>query len=541
MSAHRPPPPTLRRRRAGLALLPLVALACASLPAPRPGPAPPPLVAVPPGPPTHLERLAAELGQGQPPGHSGFGLLEDGESALQARLQLIDLADRTLDLQTYIWELDRTGRLVLAHVLAAADRGVAVRILLDDTALQTHEAEWGALDLHPHVEVRAFNPFLWGRGPSIGQALEFLLDFERLNRRMHNKALIADEAFAVVGGRNFADAYFARAESANFRDLDLVAAGPAAGDASRAFAIFWESRWASPLPPLRFRPARPTDLDRLRERLGTAALHADGRPPAATSPPGETARELARTAHELLWAHGRVLVDDPRKIGSGPREGNPASELLELLRHARGEILAEVAYLVPPTGGIEVLDELSRRGVRLRILTNSLATNDVVAAHAGYANSRPALVDAGVELYELRPDADRGTRHTMVTWPGSHASLHSKTLVLDGETIFVGSLNRDGRSIFYNTEIGILVESPELARRVIAFLDRGCLPESAWRVARRESVDPAVRGTPAGKRLVWIERRSDGSRKLRHHEPRAGLWRRIQAFLYSHLPIERHL
>ncbi len=488
---------------------------------------------------TALDRAAAAAGFGVAGGGSGLLLIESGEEAMLARLALLNLAGRSLDLQTYIFDLDASGRAILGRLLAAADRGVAVRLLLDDTALQDHEAEWLAVDGHPNLDVRSFNPFR-RRDPSyLEQLLEYLGDFSRLNHRMHNKVLVADSAWTLVGGRNVADDYFDVSPTANFRDLDLLAAGPVAAEAAADFDRYRNSGWAVPVAELGGRAGAAGALERLRERLARAAGRRRDFPhPLDLAPAGGPLAALT-APRPLVRAPARLIADDPAKIaGAEPR---PGPFLFELLSGAREVVEIESAYLILTDAGAKVLGDLVARGVRVCVLTNSLATNDVIAAHAGYLATRRALLEAGVELYELRPEGRPGPERATLLAIDSRASLHSKAVVVDRERLFVGSMNLDPRSIEINTEIGVFVESRELAGRVADVLAAGRTPANSWRVRLRRDVEPATATSPAGVRPVWIEERPGRNPKIRRVEPRAGLWRRFKSALLSLLPVERQL
>lgn len=486
---------------------------------------------------TELDRELVRAGFGAADGLSGFHLLDHGDEALIARLALADRAGRSLDLQTYIYDFDAAGLLVLGRLLAAGDRGVRVRLLLDDTTVHSHEAEWLAVDAHPAIEVRAFNPFRVRQPSYVEQLIDYLTDFGRLNHRMHNKLMVGDGGFAIVGGRNVAADYFLLDEVSNFRDLDLLAAGPVATETSAAFDLYWNSGWAVPLRHLASAAREAAALERLRARIGRSVARG-----------GDLTRAAARQADlaaslggsELVPARGEVLVDRPEKLDLAPRVPPPALRLLELVRGAEREVELEVSYLILPREGIEIVRELVARGVAVRVLTNSLATNDVVAAHAGYVPTRRALLEAGVELWELRPDGPAGGPARRFAPPsGSGASLHSKTILIDGRVVYIGSMNLDPRSVVINTEIGLVVESPELGARVAAFLAEGRRPGIAWRVRLRGDVDPRAPANLA-RQLVWIEESPAGTR-LRRSEPRAGPWRKLKSKLLGLLPISGQL
>jgi putative cardiolipin synthase len=527
-----------RCRRLGLAAALAFAAGCATF-HPYRGP----IDLAPPRPAraeTALDRAAAAAGFAGAGEESGFLLLESGADALLARLALVNLAGRSLDLQTYIFDLDDSGRIVLSRLLAAADRGVAVRLLLDDTAVQAHEKEWLAIDRHPNVDVRSFNPFRLRQPSYVEQLIEYLSNFSRLNHRMHNKVVVADSAWTLVGGRNVADDYFDISPTSNFRDLDLLAAGPIAVAASADFDRYWNSGWAVPVAELGDQAADATALVHLRERLArTLDRHRDLPHPIELAPAGGPLAALAGEPR-LVRAPARLIADDPAKIdGAEPR---PGPFLLELIGSARATVDVESAYLILTGPGVDGFAALVERGVPVRMLTNSLATNDVIAAHAGYVGTRQALLEAGVELHELRPEGRPGPARRTLLPTSSRASLHSKAVVVDRERLYVGSMNLDPRSIEINTEIGLFVESAELAGRVADVLAEGRDPANSWRVRLRREVEPGTTGRPSGSKPVWLEPRAGGGPpRVRHFEPRAGLWRRIKARLLALLPVDRQL
>ncbi|MCB1008015.1 MAG: phospholipase D family protein [Acidobacteria bacterium] len=468
--------------------------------------------------PTHLDRRLERATRELTAEESGVALLPDGVEALAIRLALVDLAGRSLDVQTYIWDLDATGRRALSHLVAAADRGLRVRLLLDDTSTFRDERAFVALDRHPNVHVRFFNPFFarTNRG-FLRRLFEFLADFRRLHRRMHVKSWIADGAFAVLGGRNVADAYYDARSDLNFRDLDLLLAGDAVREAAAGFDAHWNSRWAVPVPHVRGKGR--ARLGRLRARLREFASETEsGIDPVAPR------RALEATLGRLESAPVEIVADPPEKLESEAPSAI-ALRLIEETEPLTASLDVESAYLVLPPAGVEILAALVQRGVRVRLLTNSLATTDVVAAHAGYRAVRDQLLDAGVEIYELRP-APPGHPALPRARRRSRASLHSKAASFDRRRAYVGSLNLDARSIRWNTEIGVFVACPALAGELATRLEEGYSREWSWRVER----DPAGRSRRA---LVWL---GPGGKRL-DREPEASLWRRLSCSVLGMLPI----
>ena len=474
---------------------------------------------------------------------SGFLPLFAGHEALAARAALADAAQHTLDLQYYIVRPDATTQLLLARVVQAARRGVRVRLLVDDLDAMGRDPLFIALARIDGVEVRLFNPFATRGSPGFWHVVEGLARAAQLNRRMHNKLWIADNAMAVTGGRNLGDEYFDAGRELNFADLDLLAAGAVVARLSDSFDRYWNSPWAVPMQalalPAHAQSSAPAELE---QRL----LDADGvfrdSAYARRLRDSRFARALTRGELALVPAAAEVVDDAPEKIALDvddrtPRDGPssmpprpdarslfPAAIRTRLIR-ARQEVLLVSPYFVPGARGVEELTALVQRGVRVRVLTNSLASADrLPLVHAGYARYRDALARAGVELHEMRPDDvdAEGWRRPGRT---SGAHLHAKAIVIDREQALVGSMNLDPRSRVSNTEIGLWVDSPVLAQALARRFDEAVAPTRAWRVRW-------VEDTPGVPHLAWeAEDNGDGHRVL--HEPQAALWRRALSRLFS--------
>lgn len=458
------------------------------------------------------------------PGQSGFSLIQEGSRAFTARLAMADLAEKTLDAQYYIWDVDTTGRIMAQRLIQAADRGVRVRLLLDDH-YQTEALDAGiaALDAHPNIEVRFFNPVATRRWRTLGM----IADFGRINHRMHNKLFIMDNAVGIAGGRNIADIYFGVRPDQNFRDLDMVMAGPIVKDLSASFDQFWNSEWAVPVGAVVDKSATAQDFRALQARLNEHVAAA-GYPYPIEERIADLRARIVEIRDGFVWGSGRVLADNPARV-SGDDGGQVIRHaVLEQLAKAKQEVLIESPYFILLDPGLAQVRALTARGVKVRVLTNSAATNDVLPAQAGYANTRKALLAAGVELYELRPDSNMKREWSMVAGR-SRASLHAKALVIDGKTVFIGSFNLDPRSTAINTEIGVLIESPEVARQLTDFMDDGVTPGSAFRL----TLDP-------DGHLVW-NAESNGTKLRFDTEPQTTLWHRVLLDLVGLLPIDEQL
>lgn len=461
------------------------------------------------------------------PGKSGFRLLNNGVSALMTRAALADLAERAIDVQYYIFDADEVGSFLLDRLLAAADRGVRVRMILDDYLIGFDEPTLARINSHPNVELRIFNPYRdrarWSR------KLQMLFNLDRLGRRMHNKIYMVDGQIGVMGGRNVSNHYFEGEGESNFRDIDLLVSGPAAAEAGRIFDAFWNSPIVVPVAA--FGAADPAEgeatLAEIRQRGGESAG-----PRREYRDRGAEFRRRVLAGESMFWARGRAIGEPPVRQEAGVAK--PSSEVARAMAIARQEatreVVYEAAYFVPGDRGVEVLTEMAKRGLRVRVLTNSLAATDVVAVHAGYAPYRQALVAGGVELYEYRPDADRPAPSAghRVRIGRSESALHAKIAIYDRKLVWVGSANFDPRSRRLNTEAGLLIESPELAERLLAGIEPDFSPRHSWRLALEA-------GDGAAPRLVWHGER-DGHPLRLEHDPDAGLWRALGVGFYSLLP-----
>jgi cardiolipin synthase C len=460
----------------------------------------------------------------------GVALLPDAAAALALRADSARAARHTLDLQYYMWRGDMTGRLLAAEILAAADRGVVVRLLLDDVYALGRERVLGALDAHPNIAVRLFNGTRWRRFGRLGLLLEIAFGGWHLNRRMHNKNWIVDGRLAIVGGRNIGDEYFDQvAEGAiAFRDLDIAILGEAAAQATQVFNRYWQSTLARPAAEVTATAAMPGSLPALRRELAVArARHeATARLAPLLDPPAPP-QWLDLTAVEARWI--QVVADPPDKARRGLRArkraraaGGIAAEIADALRAARHEALLISPYFVPGRAGLALLRELRGRGLRVSVVTNSLAATDVVAVHGGYAKYRRALLEAGVTLFELKPTPTE-ERTSLLGSRG--ASLHTKAFAVDGVLAFVGSFNLDPRSAALNTEMGAFVRHRRVAGEVAAEHARLAEASRSWEVVWD------------GGRLGW----RDGDGPLLRREPMAGWWRWALAGLVRRLPVEEQL
>ena len=457
------------------------------------------------------------------PGQSGFRLLVSGPEAFAARGALAEAAQKTLDLQYYIVAHDSTATLLLDGALRAARRGVRVRLLVDDLNVGDRDSDLALLAAHANVEVRLFNPLAQRGGLGIGQVLELLGNSDRLNRRMHNKLWIADNAVAVMGGRNLGDAYFNAAPDSDFADLDVLAAGPVVREMSRSFDLYWNSESSVPIAAITGPPPPPADLQRASADMTERARRFRA---------SDYVQALRATAFgglirdgrvSLVVAPARILVDipaGPEAVATTATTTTTTSaifpELRQVVEQAQRDVLLVSPYLVPGARSVEVLCGVARRGVRVRILTNSLVSTDVPVVHAGYARYRPQMLACGVELFELRPNGLRAKPSRIGLSSG--ASLHTKAIAVDGGVVFIGSMNLDPRSKHLNSEVALRIDSGTLGRQLAALFDEATTPDQAFRVSLDE---PGNAKAP----LHWDGVEND--QPVRYaSEPLASLWRR---------------
>jgi cardiolipin synthase C len=451
---------------------------------------------------------------------SAFFLLDTVDTALSSRLALVDLAQRSLDLQYYAIHADASTEVILQRVREAARRGVRVRILIDDFNSVGEDAQVLRLAFEPNVEMRLFNPLPGSRNSMIGRVVTSLSDVGRMQKRMHNKLFLADNAWGITGGRNLGDRYFGGGDKQNFVDLDVLAAGRIVQDMSASFDHFWNDELAYPVQTL----LDPEDLESLRKPQAPASAASSPRPPAAALPvtvsptvlPSVTPTAAVQAdrpsmdlrAIPLTWAPATLLVDQPGKVGPGDDEVNAGETvidgLLNLMQQAQSDVLIISPYFVPGARMMAVYEQMRKRGVRIRVLTNSLASNDAPAAHAGYARYRNALLDMGVELYEMRSDpataaallGSSAQKEEHSGWWGSgpggskgngktRASLHSKAVIIDQRYSVIGSMNLDLRSQLKNSEVGLLIRSMALAQQATRQID-ATLASAAYRLERRD-------------------------------------------------------
>jgi putative cardiolipin synthase len=494
--------------------------ACARL---EPRPELPVEAAVPVGSASSLDQATAEV-EARHPGQSAFRLVSDGTEAFVARAQSARRAGRSIDVQTYIWHADLTGLFLAQQLLDAADRGVKVRLLLDDLDARAKNAGLAALAAHANIDVRMFNPFASRRG-GLSKAGEGLTSFGRINRRMHNKSWIADNRIAFVGGRNIGDEYYGASEEANFIDLDFAMIGPVVRDASASFDEYWNSPSAYPMELLDPDSVTAPELEKTRGELASRLADAQKGRYADALRGDDAVRRLVAGDWPMQWTHTwRFVSDDPGKVTMKKKDAartQVGAELLPMVQGTQSGLSVISPYFVPGDNVTAAFVGMVGSGKSVRILTNSLAANDVAAVHGGYSRYRKPLLEGGVQLWEVKPTADSMNSSL---FGSSGASLHTKAFAVDSRTLFVGSYNLDPRSTWLNCEQGVLVENEILAKQLEGIFATQTSGQRAWQV------------TLNGKKLQW----SDGTETF-DSDPDASAARHFQAWLARVLHLDAQL
>jgi len=457
---------------------------------------------------------------------TGFRLMPLGFYSLDARIQLARRARSSLDVQYYLIQNDRTGRLLMRNLRDAALRGVRVRLLVDDLYTSGGDPMFRGLAAFPNVEVRLFNPFCCARQRIVSKYLASLGDFRRLNHRMHNKLFVADGAVAVMGGRNIADEYFTRSTTSNFIDMDVFVVGAVVHRLSSIFDDYWNSPQAYPAADI----LGESD-DREEARRNFDHLVDDGEQMMSVAVPpfdilgyGPISGDLDAGRLRLVWGTAVAFADQPAKVmatsAEMARTMSVQMDIMDRVMASRRDVVISSPYFIPGATGVAEFAELRKRNVKVAILTNSLATNDVPLVHTGYARYRVALLRAGVDLYELSRSL---TQHNEgLALPGaSLGRLHAKAAVIDQTTVYIGSMNLDPRSESFNTELGILAECPELAKDVVRVIDLSTL-QSSYR----------LRFAPDGHDLQWLAE-DDRGETIFNEEPEVTPLMRLETMLLA--------
>ena len=466
---------------------------------------------------------------------NGVRVLDSGRDALNERVALVEAAEKSIDAQYYIWNGDATGRYLAGRIYAAAERGVRVRILLDDINVAGRDSNLAALANHPNIEIRIYNPFAARQG--ISRVFNFLGEFARLNRRMHNKSFVVDGTVAILGGRNIGDEYFDANPELNFRDRDVVAIGPVVASVGSMFDTFWNSNLSRDIGEFVDAGADSRDFaEKSAATVEAASASLQSLGFAFPAGQGGALSELQLSFAEMHWVPARLVYDPPPQpdtVGETAESQPSAVALSELARTAQEEIVFESAYLVLDDDTLAAIRKMRDSGVQIRGLTNSLASNDVTANHAAYAKKRRKILESGIDLYELRPDAQSCqllVANPSVCGPDDIFGLHAKTLVFDRKTVYVGSLNLNLRSRYLNSESGLIIESPELASAIAGAIELNMAPMNSWHVVLDSDDD-----------LLWVSETADGRRSESRSDPGTSWFRRRQAGFIALFPLEKYL
>ncbi len=466
------------------------------------------------------------------PGQNAFLMLRNGLDAFVARALLSQAAERSIDTQYYMLHGDHVGSLFVDQLWRAADRGVRVRLLLDDIDEGHRDHVISIFDSHPNIEVRIFNPF----GRNVGRTWQYITGFGKQTRRAHNKSFTVDNQVTILGGRNIGDEYFSRDPNLEFQDIDVVAYGPAAQQVSGSFDEYWNHELSYPISMLLEHPptkdeiatARKQFVKKIEEMSDSEYLH--------RLVDSELANNFRNKSIHYEWGKGTVYADPPDKLlkDTGDQAYQMIADIAPYMQAAEKELIIFSPYFVPGKAGVTFLKGIREKGVRVRILTNSLASNDVAIVHAGYSRYREDLLRAGVELHELNKITPKAERKAVKSGRigSSKSSLHAKSFVMDRKKIFVGSLNLDPRSVVQNTEIGVVFESTAISTKVAQSFDQH-IENAAFRLELAE--DKYGR-----EQLLW-HGRVNGEQTTLKHEPNTSFWKRLGTRLMKWLPIESQI
>ncbi len=465
------------------------------------------------------------------PGQSGFLLLGDGLDAFVARAVLARYAERCIDVQYYLFHNDLVGALFVDQLLKAADRGVRVRLLVDDMDMGGRDLGAAVADAHPNMEVRFFNPF----SRNVGRTSQFVTRMGSVTRRMHNKSFTVDNQMTILGGRNIGNEYFEADPDLAFADLDVLVIGPAVKEVSHSFDRYWNSELAYPATVLKGKPPTDEEIEQQRQALDEFVARQQDSVYLQALRNSNLANKLRAGEVQYAWGEAQIVYDQPQKLLSDfeQKQYHLSPQIEPYFRGVQKELIIFSPYFVPGREGTAFLSELSQRGVRVRILTNSLSSNDVGIVHAGYSKYRKDLLRAGVELYEMNKKLTREQRKEKKGEGGSSkASLHAKSFIFDDQQVFIGSLNLDPRAVLHNTEIGVVLKQKEIAEGMAKWFDQN-VEQIAFRLE-------LVKNKNGSEGIRW-HGVMNGEQKTFKVDPYTGFWRRFGIGFLSILPIESQL
>ena len=443
---------------------------------------------------------------------TGAYILEKGEEALMSRAWLSQNATQTIDIQYFIWSTDNIGILASESLLNAADRGVKIRVIVDDLLIDAEDKTLVALDEHPNIDIKIYNPRNTVGVSAPKQAVNALTDFRGVNQRMHDKVAVFDGVVGVTGGRNMADEYFDYNQEYNFRDRDILLLGKAVSDMEENFDEFWDSKLSVSVGDILKRKKKNIKAEEITDiynHLHAYANNTSNYEPEIRSSIDNMSIFFPEMVNNIIWTDADFISDIPGKndnvisLGGG---GNTTAILADELSKATQTVFIQSPYLVMPKEGIKILRSLTDKGVKIRICTNSLASTDNLLAFSGYHKQRQQLLDVGVEIYEFMPhpkiQADLIKRYPRLADNNPVFAIHAKSMVIDGSTVFIGTFNLDPRSANLNTEVGVLIHNPDLGKQLESSISRDMLEENSWKITEDFDPDDEV---PFSKRFKLLQ------------------------------------
>ncbi len=475
---------------------------------------------------TSLDKMVAQQAKDNPR-KTGALLLSDGVEAFVARAALSIAAEKSLDIQYYIFNEDKVGLLLTNQVLKAADRGVRVRLLLDDMDQIGNDSNLLALDSHPNIQIRTFNPF----SRSVSSSVQFITRLGDVTRRMHNKMFIADNSMAIIGGRNIGDDYFDVNPNRAFSDLDSLLTGNIVEKASQVFDLYWNSEVVYPIHLLSKKNKSDNTLEAIRFSLNKLTKRQSDSPYINALRTSKLGQHFTNKELPFIWVNADIIFDDPIKVRTtrDAHQFHLTKKLEPYFQHIESELLIITPYFVPGNEGIRFLSALRDKGIKITIITNSLSSSDVSAVHSGYSRYRKTLLKQGILLYEMKPKVDVSINREQDSsnFGSSKTSLHAKSFVLDRTHIFIGSLNLDPRSVYENTEVGTILTSTSIAENMVTSISQN-IDKMAFKVSLKNN------------QITWLETKGDAV-IVHTTEPHTNWWHRLLVRMMQILPIESQL
>ena len=487
--------------------------------------------------PRSLLGASAELASKNQSGESGFLLLDRGNQALAWRTRLADAAESSIDAQYFLWKNDDAGKIMMQRLIAAAERGVRVRVLVDDSMTESNPRYLATFGAHPNVAVRIYKPF-GPKGKSLVMRwLDYASDLKILNRRMHNKVFVVDGSYSIVGGRNIGNEYFEYIGPFIFRCRDLMAVGPVVNSTSSGFDQYWNSDWTVPIEDVISSTPSPEASRKAWDELAEFATERARYPSGFFDLPADFRAAWESVKNQLYWGNARLLIDAVPPIKGQPENrlgfDQTGKTLLKIMNQSEREVYIQSAYLILLDGGFEALRAAKQRNVKVVLSTNSMAADNHLSAFVGYRKQRKEMIETGAELFEMRPD-DRSEEAlfspALLEEYHTKFGLHAKTMVFDGRYTFVGSFNVDPRSVNLNTEMGLLVDSRELAAAVASSIKNDIAPGNSWQLELTDNGE-----------IIWVTRREGKITEELKVEPMTNAAQRAAADLLMVVPDKSQL